>query len=148
MCERTDALTLEAETLVVACGARSGDVAAARGVELPVRPLVRQLVDVGPVDGLPADLPMTIEETGFHFRRVGGDGMRLAMPEQELRWDAWDLPIDGLELINPDTSWRLRVFDGPQRSRWLVFRSLMAYQFRAPETMARLLTPSHSSVHS
>ena len=60
--EQTDALELDADMLVVACGARSPAVAAARGVELPVRPLVRQLVDVGPVAGLPADLPMTIEE--------------------------------------------------------------------------------------
>ena len=52
MRERTDALELDAETLVVACGAFSAAVAAAR-VELPVRPLVRQLADVGPVDALP-----------------------------------------------------------------------------------------------
>ena len=30
---------------------------------------------------------MTIEENGFHFRRVGADGLRLAMGEPELRWD-------------------------------------------------------------
>ena len=72
--ERTDALTLDAETLVVACGARSAGAAAARGAELPVRPLVRQLADVGPVAGVPAALPMTIEENSFHFRRVGADG--------------------------------------------------------------------------
>ncbi len=36
---------------------------------------------------LPGDLPMTIEENGFHFRRVGADGLRLAMGEPELRWD-------------------------------------------------------------
>ena len=85
--ERTDALTLDADVLVIACGAGSPVVAAARGVELPIRPLVRQLADVGPVVGLPLDLPMTIEENGFHFRRVGGDGLRLAMGEAELRWD-------------------------------------------------------------
>ena len=85
--ERTDALELDAEVLVVACGAGSAGVARARGVELPVRPLVRQLADVGPVPSLPADLPMTIEENGFHFRRVGADALRLAMGEPELRWD-------------------------------------------------------------
>jgi glycine/D-amino acid oxidase-like deaminating enzyme len=84
--EQTDALTLEADTLVVACGADSPRVAEARGVALPVRPLVRQLVDVGPVDGLPLDLPMTIEESSFHFRRVGADGLRLAMVEPDARW--------------------------------------------------------------
>ncbi len=79
--ERTDALTLDAETLVIACGAGSAAVAAARGVELPIRPLVRQLADVGPVDAVPVGLPMTIEENGFHFRRVGADVLRLAMGE-------------------------------------------------------------------
>jgi sarcosine oxidase subunit beta len=85
--EHTDALELAADTLVVACGASSQAVAAARGVELPVRPLVRQLAEVGPVAGLPADLPMTIEESGFHFRSVGADRLRLAMGETEARWD-------------------------------------------------------------
>jgi sarcosine oxidase subunit beta len=85
--ERTDALALEADTLVVACGSGSPAVAAARGVELPIRPLVRQLADVGPVAGIARDLPMTIEENGFHFRRVGADTLRLAMGEPEPRWD-------------------------------------------------------------
>ena len=53
-----------------------------------MRPLVRQLADVGPVEALPAGLPMTIEENGFHFRRVGADGL----PARDggagaLRWD-------------------------------------------------------------
>ena len=78
--ERTDALSLDAEMLVIACGADSREVAAARGVELPIRPLVRQLADVGPVPGLPAELPMTIEENGFHFRRVGA---RRAAPRDD-----------------------------------------------------------------
>jgi sarcosine oxidase, subunit beta len=85
--EGTDALALEAETLVIACGVHSPELAVGKGVDLPIRPLVRQLADVGPVDDLPADLPMTIEENGFHFRRVGADGLRLAMVEPELRWD-------------------------------------------------------------
>jgi sarcosine oxidase subunit beta len=81
--ERTDGRAIAADVLVVACGARSPELVP----ELPVRPLVRQLVDVGPVAGLRRDLPMTIEaETGFHFRRVGDDRLRLAMPEPNPRW--------------------------------------------------------------
>ena len=102
--ERTDALALDADELVIACGASSPAVAAARGVELPIRPLVRQLADVGPVAGLPAALPMTIEENGFHFRRVGADGLRLAMGEPEPRWD-------GPEVVRDDLveDWRQRL---------------------------------------
>jgi sarcosine oxidase subunit beta len=101
--ERTDALSLPTETLVVACGASSPRVAASRGVDLPVRPLVRQLVDVGPVDGVPRDLPMTVEETGFHFRRVGDD-LRLAMTEPAPRWGDEEAVDD--ELV---ADWRRRL---------------------------------------
>lgn len=92
----TDALSLDGDVLVIACGARSAEVARARGVELPVRPLVRQLADVGPVEPLPLDLPMTVEEDGFHFRRVGADGLRIAMGEPEPRWDGPEAVRDDL----------------------------------------------------
>jgi len=121
--ERTDARTLDAETLVVACGARSPELAASRGVELPVRPLVRQLADVGPVEPLPRDLPMTIEENGFHFRRVGADGLRLAMGEPEARWDGPDEVRDDLV-----EDWRARLASrypraagAPLRRAWAGF---------------------------
>lgn len=80
--EHTDARMVPHDVLVVACGAASPQLLP----ELPIRPLVRQLVDVGPVAALPAELPMTIEEeTGFHFRRRG-DALRLAMTEPSARW--------------------------------------------------------------
>ena len=102
--ERTNALALDADTLVVACGASSREVAGARGVELPVRPLVRQLAEVGPVGALPNDLPMTIEESGFHFRSVGTDRLRLAMGETDARWDG---PAEVLDELVED--WRGRL---------------------------------------
>ncbi|MFN2470438.1 MAG: NAD(P)/FAD-dependent oxidoreductase [Gaiellaceae bacterium] len=84
--EGADALALDRDMLVIACGASSPAAGARVGVELPIRPLCRQLADVGPVGRLPSDLPMTIEtETGFHFRRVGS-GLRLAMTEPAARW--------------------------------------------------------------
>ena len=83
--ERTDALRLEGDVLVVACGPRSAEVAGELGVELPVRPLCRQLLLTGALD-LPADLPMVVEaETGFHFRRRG-DRLVLALTDAEPRW--------------------------------------------------------------
>jgi sarcosine oxidase subunit beta len=88
--ESTDARDVPGDVRVIACGATS----AALWPELPVRPLCRQLVDVGPVEDLPADLPMTIEEeTGFHFRRRG-DTLRLALPEPTPRWTA-EPEVDG-----------------------------------------------------
>ena len=79
--ERKDARELGGDVLVIACGAASPELA-----DLPIRPLIRQLVDTEPVPGLPSDLPMTVEEeTGFHFRQAGG-GLRLAMIEPSLRW--------------------------------------------------------------
>ena len=83
--ERCDALDVEGDMLVIACGPHSAEVARARGVELPVRPLCRQLLVTGPLS-LPADLPMIVEsETGFHFRRRG-DRLVLAMVDPETRW--------------------------------------------------------------
>jgi sarcosine oxidase subunit beta len=80
--ERTDARDVEHDVLVVACGASSPELRP----DLPIRPLCRQLVDVGPVADVPPDLPMTIEEeTTFHFRRRG-ETLRLAMTEPEPRW--------------------------------------------------------------
>jgi len=102
--ERTNALELPTDLLVVACGAASREVALAREVELPVRPLVRQLVDVGPIPTDPVELPMTVEETGFHFRRVGRSQLRLAMGEPSPRWD-------GPEEVDPVlvADWRRRL---------------------------------------
>lgn len=75
----------DADVVVIACGARSADVAGRLGVDLPVRPLCRQLLETSPLALDPA-LPMTIElETGFHFRRRR-DALVLAMVDAEPRW--------------------------------------------------------------
>jgi sarcosine oxidase subunit beta len=86
MREGTDAATLEADVLVIACGPWSAELAATRGVDLPVRPLCRQLLETGELPELAEDLPMVLEaETGFHFRRRG-DRLVLAMADPEPRW--------------------------------------------------------------
>jgi sarcosine oxidase, subunit beta len=85
--EGVDALELDRDALVIACGPWSREVGQKVGVELPIRPLCRQLVDTQPVAGLPESLPMVIEaETGFHFRRTPVGGLRLAMGEAVSRW--------------------------------------------------------------
>jgi len=83
--EGTDAAMLDTDVLVIACGPWSGELAAKRGVELPIRPLCRQLLETGSLQ-LPEDLPMVLEaEGGFHFRRRG-DKLVLAMADPEPRW--------------------------------------------------------------
>jgi sarcosine oxidase subunit beta len=80
--EGVDARELERDVLVIAAGAHSGEF----GVDLPIRPLARQLLETGPIDGLSPELPMVVEaETGFHFRRRD-DCLRIAMTDAELRW--------------------------------------------------------------
>jgi sarcosine oxidase subunit beta len=84
--EREDALKLDGDEFVIAAGPWSGEVGRALGVELPIRPLCRQLLATAPIVGLPADLPMVVEsETGFHFRRREGR-LVVAMTDPEPRW--------------------------------------------------------------
>jgi sarcosine oxidase subunit beta len=84
--ENAAAENLAADVLVIAAGPWSAEVGQARGVELPVRPLCRQLLATTELPELPDDLPMVLEaETGFHFRRRG-DRLVLAMVDPEPRW--------------------------------------------------------------
>ena len=102
--EQTDATTLDADTVVIACGPWSAECAARLGVELPIRPLVRQLLETTPLE-VPEKLPMTVEEeTGFHFRRRG-DRLVVAMTDPQPRW-GFDEVVD--ETLFADRLARLR----------------------------------------
>jgi sarcosine oxidase, subunit beta len=84
--EHTPAEDVAADMIVIACGPWSAELGARLGVDLPVRPLCRQLLATTRLSGLPDDLPMVVEEeTGFHFRRRD-DRLVLAMPDPEPRW--------------------------------------------------------------
>jgi glycine/D-amino acid oxidase-like deaminating enzyme len=102
--ERTPAESVSADIRVLACGASSAEAAAVYGVELPVRPLCRQLFETTPIPGLADDLPMVLEaESGFHFRRYG-DSLRVAMHDAEPRW-SFEQSVD--ESVLPDRLGRL-----------------------------------------
>ena len=91
--EYTPAEEVEADLLVIACGPWSGELAAAHGVELPIRPLCRQLLATQHLPEVPPDLPMVIEEeTGYHFRLRGGR-LVIAMHDPEPRW-TWEAVVD------------------------------------------------------
>lgn len=77
-------------------------------------------------------------------RRLGGFGIAAHpdSPKSELAWRDWDAPIDGLEILNPDTSWRVHVLTPGWRSKLRLIPALGAYPFRAAETIGSLLTDS------
>ena len=54
-----------------------------------------------PLAGEPRDV---VEDV----RRLGGFGIAAHpdSPKPELKWREWTAPFDGLEMVNPDTSWR------------------------------------------
>lgn len=94
-----------------------------------------------PLGGEPRDV---VEDV----RRLGGIGIvaHPDSPRTELQWRDWDLPFDGMEIVNLDTGWRL-----PQEaSRWAavgrLLGALLAYPFRPEEAMANLLTPDRTSL--
>jgi sarcosine oxidase subunit beta len=77
---------IRTNTVVCAAGAWSGRIAGWAGVDLPVRPLRRQVAVTTPIPDLPADLPFTIDfGTSFYFHREG-PGLLLGGTEKEDNW--------------------------------------------------------------
>ncbi|MEP7212881.1 MAG: FAD-dependent oxidoreductase [Acidobacteriota bacterium] len=61
--------SIECDAAVICSGPRASDVAGTIGIDLPVRPVKRQIVWAETIDDLPNGLPMVIDAgTGFHFR--------------------------------------------------------------------------------
>lgn len=82
---RTRSGTIETSTVVCAAGAWSAEIGAMAGVELPVRPLRRQILVTEPVGDLPPELPFTIDfATSFYFHEEG-PGLLIGMsdPDEE-----------------------------------------------------------------
>jgi len=75
-------------------------------------------------------------------RRMGGIGVAAHpdSPKSELSWSDWTAPIDGFELLNPDTSWRVHAFAGGAGARWKLLLTLLAYPVRPAEAIAQMLT--------
>jgi hypothetical protein len=79
-------------------------------------------------------------------RRLGGFGIAAHpdSPKPQLRWTDWSAPIDGIELVNPDTGWRLWVQQATGESnQWYARRRLLAalvdYPFRPVAVMTGLI---------
>ena len=71
------------DTVICAAGPWSRSCGAMVGVDLPVTPLRRQILFTDAIDGLPADLPMTIDfSTSFYFHREG-PGLLMGMSDPD-----------------------------------------------------------------
>jgi len=77
-------------------------------------------------------------------RRLGGFGVAAHpdSPKPQLRWTEWTAPFDGIELLNPDTSWRVLAQMPGWRGRRELVTALFDYPFRPAQTIDRLLQPS------
>jgi hypothetical protein len=80
--------------------------------------------------------------------RLGGFGIAAHpdSPKAELMWRDWRAPIDGVELINLETAWRVYAARPGWRPKARLLSALAAYPVRAVETIASLLTDSPALV--
>jgi hypothetical protein len=99
-----------------------------------------------PLGGEPRDVAEDV-------RRLGGFGIAAHpdSPKAQLRWNDWSVPVDAIEIVNLDTSWRQWAHQAnapadpasggsprwPARRRLLA--ALAAYPFRPPETIGSLV---------
>ena len=81
----TDEGRIRTGVVICAAGPWSRRCGAMVGVELPVTPLRRQILFTEPIDGLPPDLPMTIDfSSSFYFHREG-PGLLMGMSDPDER---------------------------------------------------------------
>ncbi|HET6871020.1 MAG TPA: FAD-binding oxidoreductase [Solirubrobacteraceae bacterium] len=72
---------IRTNAVICAAGPWSRECGAMAGVELPVSPLRRQILFTEAIDGLPDELPMTIDfESSFYFHREG-PGLLMGMSD-------------------------------------------------------------------
>jgi glycine/D-amino acid oxidase-like deaminating enzyme len=81
----TDEGRIRTGVVICAAGPWSRHCGAMVGVELPVTPLRRQILFTEAIDGLPPDLPMTIDfSSSFYFHREG-PGLLMGMSDPDER---------------------------------------------------------------
>src|SRR5262245_27370983 len=73
--------------------------------------------------------------------RLGGFGIAAHpdSPKADLLWRDWDLPMDGVEIVNLDTAWRKHLPQAGWRPTLHLLAALGTYLVRPPETIASLL---------
>jgi sarcosine oxidase subunit beta len=127
---RTASGEITSGTVVNAAGAWGAQVGAFAGVDLPIRPLRRQIFVTDPVPGLDRDFPLTVEFASslYFHRESGGVLMGMADPTDGPGFDGtvnWDfLPtlveralyrLPALERANVKTGWAGFYEDTPDK---------------------------------
>jgi len=79
-------------------------------------------------------------------KRLGGFGIAAHpdSPNPQLAWREWTAPFDGIELFNPDTSWRLLESERGAAAKGELVTALVDYAFRPAETIAGHLRESRA----
>ncbi len=81
-------------------------------------------------------------------KRLGGFGIAAHpdSPKPELSWREWTAPFDGIEFVNPDTSWRQQItptfHDRVMLPTRLLASRIVSYAFRPAESIASLIQPT------
>ena len=90
-----------------------------------------------PLGGEPRDV---IEDV----HRLGGFGVAAHpdSPKPELQWREWTAPFDGIEIVNPDTSWRVHLREPNWQPKVRLVEALLAYPFRPAAAIASLIDES------
>jgi hypothetical protein len=105
------------------------------------------------IDMPPAPYPLAGEPRDVveDVRRLGGFGIAAHpdSPKLQLRWAGWNVPFDGIELLNPDTAWRVWMEqasgDGAKwPARRTLLEALVDYPFRPAAVMTSLIRPSRA----
>ncbi len=104
---------IETETVICCTGAWSASFGALAGVELPVTPQRRRIAYTAPLEGLPDELPMTIDfNSGFYFHREG-PGLLFGANADAEGEAAW------LEAVAPQIAHRAPILvDAPIAGGW------------------------------
>jgi hypothetical protein len=105
------------------------------------------------IDMPPSPFPLAGEPRDVveDVRRLGGFGIAAHpdSPKIELKWREWTAPFDGIELLNPDTAWRMWMEQSREpATKWAARRKLVVtlldYPFRPAAVMAGLIQPTRA----
>lgn len=95
--------TISSDIFINGGGAWAGDVVKLAGIEIPLKPLKRQVCKIAEKDSLPSSLPMTIWiDNSFHFRMRDGH-LILLMPCEPENTTPFDMTVE--------ESWLNKVFN-------------------------------------